>query len=289
MIRTLCLTVLTLCLTLGVWAGDTLRVMSYNIRMNTSSDGVNAWPHRKDKVAEMIGARYQADVAGLQEVLVEQLRDLEERLPDYAHIGVARDDGKEAGEFSPILYRKDRFELLEQKTFWLSESPDVAGTKSWDSACNRVCTWGKFKEKESGKIFFAFNTHLDHISQAARDNGTLLIWRILNKVSGTHPVVLTGDFNSRENSFPIQFLTGKANSGEMQSDLKNTRYITETPATGPVVTFTSWDKLGRGDSPIDYIFVRNGFSVAEHHHLDDKYGDFFPSDHLPVLSVLKFE
>jgi endonuclease/exonuclease/phosphatase family metal-dependent hydrolase len=267
------------------FADDSIRVMTFNIRMNTPSDGVNAWPNRKDNVAEMVDARYKADLVGMQEVLIEQLLDLQERLPQYTSIGVARDDGKKAGEFSPIFYRKDRFSLLEDNTFWLSETPDEAGTSSWNSACNRVCTWGKFKDNQTGHVFYLFNTHLDHRSQPARDEGTKLIWKRMKAITGTSPTIFTGDLNSTENSFPIHFLDGKHDSG---SDLKNAKFISKKPALGPVVSFTNWKELRPGNSPIDYIFVRNGFTVLEHHTLDDKFGDFFPSDHLPVMAVLQF-
>ncbi|MEX2396513.1 MAG: hypothetical protein WD491_05775, partial [Balneolales bacterium] len=126
-------------------------VMSYNIRMNTESDGINAWPHRKDHVAEMIGSKYLPGVAGLQEVLKGQLDDLQERLPEYAWVGQGRDDGKEAGEFSPIFYNTNKFEVIEDQTFWLSETPEVPGSISWDAAITRVVTSARLKDRDTGR------------------------------------------------------------------------------------------------------------------------------------------
>ncbi|MBD3267707.1 endonuclease [bacterium] len=264
---------------------QSIRVMTFNIRYNNPGDGINAWPNRKDHVADMF-KKHKADLAGLQEALMGQIEDLEQRLPGYAWIGVGRDDGKKAGEFSPIFYRKNRFEVLQHDTFWLSKTPDRAGTSSWNSACNRVCTWGKFKNKQSGKVFYLFNTHLDHRSQEARDEGIQLIVKRTQKYAKQAPTVLTGDLNSGEPSFPIRFLSGKEKAGELKSNFKDAKYQSKQDPTGPTVTFTNWKELGRGNSPIDYIFVRNNVTVLEH-TLDDKYEGYFPSDHLPVLAVVE--
>lgn len=264
-----------------------IRVMTYNIRMNTPKDEINAWPNRKDHVAEMIGAKYKADLAGLQEVLILQLHDLESRLPDYAHIGAGREDGKEAGEFSPIFYRKSRFSVLDQGNFWLSATPEVPGSKSWNTANTRICTWGKFKDLTTGMEFYHFNTHTDHKSQEARNEGTKLIYQRIQSITGKNPVIVSGDFNSLLEDFPIQFLSGKIPSGDLKSDLLNTRLVSLKPATGPACSFNDWKKTGNAKSPIDYIFTRPDFVTNEYHVLEDQYDGYFPSDHLPVLVVLE--
>jgi len=145
----------------------TLHVMTWNIRYDNPGDGENAWPHRKDWVAEII-RREKADIIGLQEVLKGQLDDLTQRLPEMVAYGVGRDDGKMKGEYAPILYRRDRFELLDKSTFWLSKTPDVSGSKDWDAALTRIASWVKLKDKQTGKVFYFINTHFDHRGAEAR-------------------------------------------------------------------------------------------------------------------------
>jgi len=153
---------------------EPIRVASYNIRMDTQSDSLNAWEYRKDKVNALIRF-YDMDIFGTQEGFLHQLQDMA-RMTEYAYFGSGRDDGKTAGEHSAIFYRKDRFELLETGDFWLSETPDVPG-KGWDATCcNRICSWGKLKEKSTGKTFYVFNVHFDHQGVVARqESGKLMI------------------------------------------------------------------------------------------------------------------
>ncbi len=265
-----------------------LKVMSYNIRYNNPGDGVNAWPNRKDHVADMIGSKYSADLAGLQEAQYDQIQDLEERLPEYAWIGVGREDGKQAGEFTSIFYRKERLEPLEHDTFWLSEQPDVPGSKSWDTAITRIVTWVKFKDKQNEKELYHFNTHFDHRGQQARLESAKLIWKKIKEIAGDTPVVLTGDFNVRENSDPYAILVGKTEFDGERSQLKDARYVSKTEHEGPTSTITDWKEHRGPESKIDFIFVHNGFEVLSHKVLDDKYGYYFPSDHLPILAEVQF-
>ncbi|MFH1737504.1 MAG: alpha/beta hydrolase fold domain-containing protein [bacterium] len=261
--------------------------MTFNIRQNNPNDGVDAWPNRKDRVAEMIGARYRVDLAGLQEVFKGQLEDLEERLPGYAWIGVARDDGKEQGEFCPIFFRAERVELLENGTFWLSETPEIPGKKGWDAACNRIVTWGKFRDKKSGRLFYHFNTHFDHVGRQARQESTKLLWQRISSTTQNIPVVVTGDFNTRENSQIYALLTGKEPMGDTHSDLKDGRYVSINGHEGPTTTSTDWTTIRPPETKIDYIFVRNGVEVMKHRVLDDCFDGHYPSDHLPVLADVK--
>ncbi|MGC9326722.1 MAG: endonuclease/exonuclease/phosphatase family protein [Candidatus Hinthialibacter sp.] len=267
-----------------------IRVMTYNIRMNTPSDGINAWPNRKDHVAEMIRDKYQVDIVGVQEALIEQVHDLEARLTDYMRIGVGRDNGWDQGEHMAIFFRKDRFELLQHNTFWLSETPEIPGVRSWESACNRIVTWAKFKDRKSDREFYHFNTHFDHRSQYARVESAKLIWRRISLLTDGLPVVLTGDFNVRETNEAYAILTGKEPVGDSRSDLKDARYISKTPHQGPTSTFTrnQWTETGEPETKIDFIFVRNGFQVLSHQTPADKYDGRFPSDHLPVVVDLAF-
>ena len=268
-------------------AQEPMRVMTYNLRYNNPDDGVNAWPNRKDAVAEMIGVKYKVDLAGMQEALKGQIDDLVQRLPDFAWIGVGREDGKEKGEYSPIFYRKTRFELIQTQTFWLSETPEAAGSRSWDAALPRIVTWGKFKEKVGGKIFYAFNTHFDHKGEKAREESAKLMWKRIAAVAGETPTIVTGDFNSFEKSPVYAILTGKVEVDGGRSDLKDGRYISEKGHEGPTSTMTDWKKYGPPESKIDYIFARKGISILTHKVLEDRYNGDFPSDHLPVLAELR--
>jgi endonuclease/exonuclease/phosphatase family metal-dependent hydrolase len=142
-------------------------VMTFNIRLNTKADSLNAWPYRKDKAASQI-LFHKVNILGVQEALHDQMMDLGQLLPQFKYTGVARDDGKTKGEYSAIFYDTTRLKLLESTTFWLSLTPEIPGSKSWDAAITRVVTWAKFRDIKSKKTFFVFNTHFDHIGKQAR-------------------------------------------------------------------------------------------------------------------------
>lgn len=264
---------------------NALRVMTFNIRYNNPGDGINAWPNRKDHVADMIGTKHKADLAGLQEALKGQIDDLQDRLDDYAWFGVGRDDGKDKGEYCPIFYRKTRFELLEKGTFWLSETPTVPGSRSWDAAITRIVTWGKFKDLKNEKTFYMFNTHFDHRGREARFESAKLITQKAPKIAGDTPYFITGDFNLRETTDAYAVLAG----GE--SPFEDARYASKKPHEGPTATFTrnQWTELGPPESKIDYLFVKKGLGVLTHKVLDDQYDGRFPSDHLPVLAEINLK
>ncbi len=271
------------------YANDSIFVMTFNIRYDNPNDP-NPWPKRHEHVAEMIGERYNTDFTGLQEALKHQVDDLLNSLPNYAYIGVGRQNGKQEGEHCAILYRKDKYEVLQHDTFWLSETPEEAGSQSWDSSLPRIVTWGKFKQKETGKVLYHFNTHFDHRGEQARVESAKLIWKKMKEITGGTPSVLTGDFNIRETSQPYKILSGRESFNGHTSELADTRYVSMNAHQGPTASFTreSWTKAGPPESMIDYIFVYNGFQVINHWTLDDKFGEHFPSDHLPVLTELQW-
>jgi endonuclease/exonuclease/phosphatase family metal-dependent hydrolase len=171
-----------------------VRVMSFNIRFDNPADGANAWPLRKEMAAGVIDF-HLVDVAGLQEALASQIRDLETLLPEYAWVGVGRDDGSEAGEFCPVFFRKDRFRLLGSSTFWLSEEPETPGLAGWDAACARIVTWARLKDTKTGLTLCVFNTHFDHVGRSARLESARLLAGKIGEIAGRGPVILTGDFN----------------------------------------------------------------------------------------------
>ncbi len=258
-----------------------LRVMTFNIRQNVPADGQNAWPHRKTYAASMIRF-HKADLAGLQEVLRNQLDDLTQLLPEYGWFGVGRDDGKDAGEFMTIFYRKDRVQVLEQQTFWLAETTDKP-VKGWDAECFRVVTWGKFKDLKTGNIFYHFNTHFDHMGVVARRESAKLLLTSVEQIAGALPVIVTGDFNSTPDSEPYKILTGSLTENPAVK-LVDAKSISLYPHHGPRGTFAGWKSENIPDAgTIDYIFVRN-HRVLRHGTLSDVFDGWFPSDHMPVLA-----
>ncbi|MDR1416779.1 MAG: endonuclease/exonuclease/phosphatase family protein, partial [Prevotellaceae bacterium] len=193
-----------------------LNVMTFNIRYDNPSDSLNSWQYRKDVAAAMIKA-YDVDLLGTQEVLANQLSDLKERLPQYATIGVGRTDGKEAGEYAAIFYKKDKFKEERSGYFWLSETPELAGSKGWDGACERIATWAVLKEKRSGKRLFFINTHLDHVGQVARREGVELLLERAKALSEGLPIIITGDFNAPPESEVIQQVLADGTLSDVRS------------------------------------------------------------------------
>lgn len=256
--------------------------MTYNIRLDLASDGDNAWPHRRGAVTALI-AYHAPDLIGMQEVLLHQKQGIEVDLPAYRFVGVARDDGKEQGEFSPLGFRRDRFTLLASGTFWLSSTPDVP-SKGWDAALPRVASWARLKDKTSRLTLLAVNTHFDHIGTEARLESARQIRRWIGanrKMDET--VVLMGDFNSPLESPPHNAITHPV-AGQIA--LHDTLAISRTPHFGPIGTFTGF-KIERNDpSPIDHIFVNEGTAVLRHATLTQHTGGKLPSDHYPVLADL---
>ncbi len=275
-------------LLLGGWCSDataqsskgSLRVMTFNIRYDEPRDGVNAWPNRKQKVADVIKF-HKADLVGVQEALLTQLKDLEKLLPDFASCGVGRTDGKDAGEFSAILYRRSRFMLIATNTFWLSETPEKPGSKGWDAALPRIVTWAKFKDRVTGKTFVHFNTHFDHIGEKARAESSSLILKKAGEIHGSGPFIVTGDFNVTENSGAYKTIM----AGTPTVKLADARYASVNGHFGGSSTFTAFKEPEPGRK-IDYIFVREGIKVLEHGVLSDRWDGLWASDHLPVIAEI---
>ena len=263
----------SICLAYSQQSDMALRVSSYNIRMDTRSDSLNAWEYRKDNVNALIKF-HDMDIVGTQEGFHHQLQDIV-RMPEYSYFGAGRDDGKTAGEHSAIVYKKDRFDLLEFGDFWLSETPDVPG-KGWDATCcNRICSWGKLKDKKSGKIFYVFNVHFDHQGVVARrESGKLMVQKI-KEIAKDSPVICLGDFNSTPDTEQIILLS---------DFLNDSRTVTQTTPYGPEGTFTRRFANPIGQERIDYIFVSNGIKVLKYASLTDNDGNFYPSDHIPVMA-----
>jgi endonuclease/exonuclease/phosphatase family metal-dependent hydrolase len=263
---------------------NNLRVMTFNIRYNEPRDGVNAWANRKTKVADVVRF-HKADLVGVQEAQNNQLKDLEKLLPGFAWCGAGRTDGKEDGEYSAILYRRARFKLLDCQTFWLSETPEKAGSKGWDADYPRIVTWAKFEDKRAKKTFYHFNTHFDHIGKQARTESSKMLLKEIPKIAGKFPFVVTGDFNATEDTNVYRILTGKEEAGIFK--LIDARYVSENGHFGGNSTFNAFKEL-EPNRRIDYIFVGEDARVLEHGILSDRWDGLWASDHLPVLAEIVF-
>lgn len=263
-------------------ADEPVNVMTFNVRYDNPDDSLNSWAYRKDRVANAIRF-YDADIVGTQEVLHNQMEDLRQRLPGYESIGVGREDGKEAGEYSALWYRADRFTAKESGWFWLSETPEVAGSKGWDGACERIATWAKLQDKLTGKELFVMNTHLDHVGVAARREGVKLVLDKIQELGGDLPVILTGDFNAEPESDVIKQVT----------DTADPEHLTDARTVADLVYGPNWTFHDFGSIPyehrerIDYIFVKNGLEVLKYGILAETEGNAYLSDHAPVLISVK--
>ena len=260
--------------------------MSFNIRFDNPDDGDNAWPHRRDFVGELIREQ-KVDVLGLQEALRSQIDDLQERLPNYNWYGVGRDDGRRAGEYAPIFYNAERFELINGGHFWLCEKPDEPGRKDWDSACTRITSWVSLREKNDNgelvgpKLYF-YNAHYDHVSKEARLKSSQLIQTRIADINDG-PVVLTGDFNCTAGSPPIEAII--ADSEKSSATLADAYALAKENHKGPDGTWNGFKKVRPG-SRIDFVFVSPKWKVESHEILDIQRDGRFPSDHCPVMATL---
>ncbi|MBK7651101.1 MAG: endonuclease/exonuclease/phosphatase family protein [Flammeovirgaceae bacterium] len=262
---------------------QSVSVMSYNIRLDTEADGINQWKNRSEKVVSLI-KKYNPDLLGVQEALHNQMMDLQKGLPDYAFIGGGRDDGKEKGEYSAIFYKKDKFEVIKEKTLWLSETPEVPGSKSWDAAITRVVTFAVLKDKASGKSFIYANTHFDHIGKEARKNSASLIKIYLKgfitgatfeKTEKEIPVLVSGDCNSEPTDEPyLTMINGK-----------DITLFDARPAKNLTGTFCGFEVGKMECLTIDYIFYSTPWKASNYKAIQDHDGKYYPSDHLPVMAT----
>ncbi|HKX90278.1 MAG TPA: endonuclease/exonuclease/phosphatase family protein [Sphingopyxis sp.] len=259
---------------------DHYEAMTYNIRLDVASDGGNAWPYRRSALTALVA--YQApDLVGMQEVLLHQKQAVETDLPAYQFVGVARDDGKEKGEYSMLGFRRDRFTLVGSGTFWLSPTPAVP-SKGWDAALPRIATWARLHDRTSKRILLVVNTHFDHIGEVARQESARLIrhWIDGQRKPG-ESAVLMGDFNSPATSNPYAAIVEPGKGA-----LRDSAAISRTPHYGPPGTFTGFDIARMDASPIDHIFVSDDVTVLRHATLTDQNGGKLPSDHYPVVADL---
>jgi endonuclease/exonuclease/phosphatase family metal-dependent hydrolase len=264
-------------------AGE-IDVMSFNIRYGTANDAPNHWSARKERVFGVF-KEHAPDAVGLQEALRFQIDEIRAAVPEYGEIGEGRDGG-EAGEYSAVLYRRERFEVAESGTFWLSETPEKPSI-TWGNTCVRICTWARLIDRKSKESFYLYNTHLDHRSQPSREKSVRLIARRMNerKVKDD-PVVLTGDFNAGEENSAIRYLKGVDAGGEKSPLPLVDSFRVLHPDERVVGTFNGF-KRETGGAKIDYIFVSPAVKVVDAGIIRPPAGAPCPSDHYPVTTRIR--
>ena len=257
-----------------------VRWATFNMRLDTPADSLNNWKYRKERVAQYI-QNMKLDVVGTQEVLQNQFNDLSSLLPDFEGVGVARDDGKETGEYSAVFYRKSVFDALDSGTFWLAENPDSVGMMGWDAACVRVATWAKLQHKATGKIVMAVNTHFDHVGKVARRESALLIIRKIKEIVGDRPAVLTGDFNVTDQSEAYNTIVSN------EFVLLDAHKVAEKVG-GVSYTFHDFDRREMEKrSKIDFVFVTPQIKVLQS-EVTQEVKEALLSDHNPQWTELEF-
>ncbi len=255
-----------------------LNIATYNLRLDTSNDGLDAWKHRKENVNGLIRF-HDFDIVGTQEGFQHQLLDIT-TTGDYAYVGVGRDDGVNGGEHSAIIYKTDRFEVIDNGDFWFSETPETP-SYGWEAKYRRVCSWAKFQDKEAGKEFYVFSLHYDHEAKEARRNSSLLLLKKINEIAGDTPTFCVGDFNATPDGEPIQIIYNA-------DILHDARLVTETKPYGTEGTFNAFKLDGPMKDRIDYIWVSKDITIKKYGVLNDVHYGRFPSDHFPVMVKASF-
>lgn len=260
----------------GKKGDDSIKVMSYNIRMGIANDGENHWNLRKDAVAALINT-VSPDIFGVQEAFEFQKAFILENCPEYNCVGVGRDDGTQDGEQMAIFWKTDKYELLEWGTYWLSETPDVPSF-GWDAACRRTATWTKLKEKANGREFFYVNTHLDHVGREARKNGlAMVVERIAAMNPEGFPLFLTGDFNVTPDDEALVGLDKLMTSARVSAE-----------QTDNSITFNGWGDVDE-QCVIDYVYYSGMSSCKSFRVVNEPYlGRAYTSDHYPVVADIVF-
>lgn len=253
-------------------------IMTYNIRYDNHWDTINSWEKRKESVYKII-EESGADIFGVQEALHNQIIDLQSAFPDFEYVGAGRDDGKTKGEYTAIFYRKDKFELLDQSTFWLSETPEEPSV-GWDASMERICTYVCLRDKKINKGFWVFNAHYDHVGVEARKKSSVLILNKIEEITDPiDPVVLLGDLNAEAQEESIM---------EIGKKFVDMSFSSSDARVYKLGTFNGFQK-GFEAKKIDYIFIRNVFGKNYYQVFDTMSNGHYPSDHFPVVLGIEFK
>lgn len=274
---------LLLPLTLVAESGLKVAAMSFNIRLKVAKDGENSWKFRTNMVFDVINKR-QPDFVGMQEAWQFQIDAIDKGTSGYAFVGRSREEDQSRGEWCPLFYKKDRFEVMESDTFWLSDTPGKPASKTWGNGIPRICTWALFKEKKSGQLIYIYNTHFDHKSQPSRVKSAQLCREVIGKRGKNAPWIFMGDLNAGEANKAILNLTSKGT--DQMVDTYRVLHAGEKNAG----TFNHW-KGSKDGNKIDYVYVSKSETpkvlkaeIIYDHNSEGRY----PSDHYPVWAVLEF-
>lgn len=266
----------------GIQAQDhQLKVMTFNVRFDNPADGINRWDYRLPVIEKYMKAK-MPDIVGMQENLHHQNLDLLEVMPGYAFVGQGRDDGWEGGEFSPVFYRKEVFEHMQDGQFWLSETPCEPGSIGWDAVLPRIVTWVKLKHIASGEHLYVFNTHFSHVSDRAREKSMEFMSEKIADIAGNGISIVTGDFNIRQDT-PLY--NTMADHFRVNNKLENAAMVATQPAKGVLSTFNGF-RRDTDPRVIDYIFVSPHFRVISYSVDEVMDGDVYISDHWPVWALM---
>ncbi len=253
-------------------AEDAVRAMSFNVRCRDDKDGS---VKNRSKIVKAIIEQYAPDSFGVQEATGEWMDILSEGLGEkYAFVGEARDESGYGSEYSSVFYLKDKYNLIDEGTIWLSETPEVKYTKSFDSACHRVATWALLENKETGERYTHLNTHLDHVLEETRVGQIKVLINKLEQLKQDGKVICTGDFNTEP-------------SGEVYAEMiKHADDACEKAKNSDEgITFHNYGKIEEFSSgPIDYVFVTEGIKVNTFKIIRNTAKDMYPSDHYPIIA-----
>jgi len=257
-----------------------LKLMSFNIRYyKPGADGDNCWENRREGVLKMLRAE-DPDIIGFQEPHRPQVDFLRVGMNDYASLDMGRDADTDiekrpdGGEHLMILYRKSRFILLDSGFFWLSDTPQRA-SRGWDAVRRRVTVWVQLKDRKTGKEFFYFDTHFDHIGKQARAESARMMVARMKRIAGEKAAVfLSGDLNTTYDNALLD---------PLKAWMQSARHA--APVTDELPTFNDF---GKRSLWIDFIFARNARALAYRTLVDSgRYGVPFLSDHNPVYALYK--
>ncbi|MCX8066124.1 MAG: endonuclease/exonuclease/phosphatase family protein [Candidatus Hydrogenedentes bacterium] len=257
---------------------NVIKIMSFNLRYGTAPDGANHWNNRKEILVNAI-KQYSPDLIGSQECLEFQAKFIEKSLPEYSWLGRGREKADE-GERVAVFYKKDKWEVVEEKYFWISETPEEPGSKSWDSSCPRIVTFLKLRDKVRDRLMYFVNVHLDHKGEVARKKGAEMIVNRLKGVNDKLATIITGDFNApAEISEPWKIF--------VENGYKDA-WVNASQRRGPVSTWCGFKGPDyESNNRIDWILFKGNFDVVECETVLYSENGKYPSDHFPVLAVFK--
>ncbi len=257
-------------------------IMTFNIRYGSAADGFNSWFWRRSLLMDTIHA-HSPDILGMQEVITSQQNYISNRLSDYGVYGVGRDDGSNRGERCTILFKNSKFTELNRGTFWLSETPDMVGSRGWDASLPRIASWLQLEHLETGERWLVLNTHFDHLGRKARVESAKLIRRQIDTMGNFNHVLLLGDFNFNETASAYQILSETDNYSIPLKD--GYRTIQPTP-TGNEATYHNFQGTTSG-RPIDMIWLSANTTIVDALIDRNHSGTRYPSDHYPVVVTVE--